>query len=74
MDDLKYFLIGFPFVAQWVKNLASSHEDAGWIPGLALWIKYPVLLWLCGQPAAAAPIRPQGCELPCAAGVALKRQ
>ena len=30
---------GVPFVAQWVKNLASIHEDAGLTAGLAQWVK-----------------------------------
>ena len=32
------------FVAQWLTNLISNHEDAGPIPGLTKWVKDPVLL------------------------------
>ena len=28
-------MLGVPFVAQWVKNPTSIHEDVGSIPGLA---------------------------------------
>ena len=30
-------------VAQRIKNPASIHGDIGWIPGLAQWVKDPVL-------------------------------
>ena len=35
---------GVPFVAQQLTNLTRTHDIAGSIPGLAEWIKDPVLL------------------------------
>ena len=35
---------GVPFVAQWVANTPSIHEDVGLIPGLTQWVKDPALL------------------------------
>ena len=55
---------------------SAVSEHVGLIPGLAQWVKDPVLplLWLWCRPAAAALIRPFAGEPPYAMGVALKKK
>ena len=40
---LKIASLGVPTVAQWVENPTQSHEDEVSNPGLAPWVKDPVL-------------------------------
>ena len=40
---LKKVALGVPIVAQRVKNPNSIHEDTDLIPGLARWVKDPLL-------------------------------
>ena len=41
--SLKHYA-GVPFVAQWLTNQSSTHEDVGSIPGLTQWVKDPAFL------------------------------
>ena len=59
-------------MAQWLTNLIRNHEVVGLIPGLAQWVKDPMLLWLWYRLAAVAPIGPLSRELLYVMGAALK--
>ena len=43
-EQAKKKVWGVPILAQWVKNQTGIHQDPGLTPGLAQWLKDPMLL------------------------------
>ena len=41
--EIENQVTGVPIVAQWLTNPTRKHAVSGWVPGLAQWVKDPVL-------------------------------
>ena len=84
-ENQEIILVEVPLVAQQVTNPTSIRQDTGSIPGLAQWVRDPVLprgigrrcdldpalLWLWRRPVAVALLQLLAWEPPYASGAAL---
>ena len=47
-EPIHLVVLGVPVMAQWLMNPTRNHEVLGLLPGLAQWVKDPVVAMSCG--------------------------